>query len=82
MIYNATPQSRTGLSPYYVDTGRVMKLPIDVALSRSELPAVQHFAEDLQQVWKTTQDILKATQERDKTKADATRREANISVGD
>ena len=38
LLYNATPQSRTGHSPYFIATGRQPSLPIDLALQDLRYP--------------------------------------------
>ena len=59
-----------------------MKLPVDLALSRSELPSVENFADNLQSVWDTTRRVMAEVQRGDKDRADRTRRESAVKIGD
>ena len=43
LLYNATPQSETKQSPYFVATGRQLALPVDLALRDLKVPAVSEF---------------------------------------
>ena len=54
MIHNATPQSRTQLSPYKLATGRDLLLPIDLATPAESVPASLEFAEGLATLWQKT----------------------------
>ena len=51
LIHNATPQSRTRLSPYKLATGRDLLLPLDLAVPQESVPASQDFATGLATLW-------------------------------
>lgn len=81
MIYNATPQSRTRLSPYKLATGRDVLLPIDLAVPKESVPASQNFAEGLATLWQSIRQKMTALHQQEKVVADRSRREAGITVG-
>ena len=60
LLYNATPQSRTALSPYQLATGRGIKLPINVAMASVPVPAAQDFAGDLINLWRKNKSKLES----------------------
>ena len=82
LLYNATPQSRTRRSPYFVATGRQPCLPVDLALSDFKVPAVGNFLYRITSLWRTVKAKLIGQSQRDKTAADQVRRSAKISEGD
>ena len=81
LLYNATPQSRTRRSPYFVATGRQPCLPIDLALSDLKVPAVGNFLDRITSMWRTVKAKLIGQSQRDKTDADHARRSAKIKEG-
>ena len=78
MVYNATPQSRTGESPYRVATGRDLHLSIDTVLSSGKVPAATRFSEDLITLWRNCKAKLETVQQQDKRRADRARRKVDI----
>ena len=82
LLYNATPQSRTRRSPYFVATGHQPCLPIDLALSDLKVPAVGNFLDRINSMWRTVKAKLIGQSQRDKTAADHARRLAKIKEGD
>ena len=78
LLYNATPQSRTGESPYFIATGRQPTLPIDLALSDLKVPAVGEFLRDISKLWETIKDKAEEQAGKDKKIADQTRRLSKI----
>lgn len=59
-----------------------MVLPIDLATSDVPVPAAEDFTKELITLWKETKGRLEAQQTKDKKRADRSRRDAGISVGD
>ena len=70
MIHNATPQSRTQLSPYKLATGRDLLLPIDLAAPAESVPASLEFAEGLATLWQKTKLKMEQLHQKEKMVAD------------
>lgn len=51
MMYNSSPQSRTGRSPYEILHGRQMTFPADLDFTGLDVPAVESFAVNLEGIW-------------------------------
>ena len=53
LLYNATPQSQTRKSPYFIATGCQPCLPVDLVLSDLKVPAVDNFLDQITSLWRT-----------------------------
>ena len=51
LLYNATPQSPTGQSPYFVATARQSALPVDLALRDLKVLEVSEFLKKISTLW-------------------------------
>ena len=81
LVYNATPQSRTKISPYKLATGRDALLPMDLAVPQENVPSSLDFAGGLATLWRDVKLKMEQLHQREKVAADASRREAGIIEG-
>ena len=70
LLYNATPQSQTQKSPYFVATGCQPCLPIDLVLSDLKVPAVRNFLDQITSLWRAVKAKLMGQSQHDNTAAD------------
>ena len=89
-IYNSTPHTTTGFSPYYLLFGREPQLPIDLLVSSPETQLQNHSAtgwlkehlKRLQFAHNTAKRRIQEEAERRKKRHDKGRQEPDLKVGD
>ena len=82
MVYNSTPQSRTGESPHLIATGRDLLLPIDTILEANNIPVASQFTQEIRNLWRKCKLRLEQVQKKNKLRADKSRRQVTFGVGD
>lgn len=82
---NSSKQSSTGFSPYYLNYGQEVNLPLDVALQSAKeslVPAAADIIQQLHNDLHTATVNMQKSRDRQKLQADRHRREVKYSVGD
>jgi hypothetical protein len=86
MAYNNSKQASTGFSPYYLNHGRDMTLPLDLAIAdvRRECanPEATQRIEQLHRSLDKAKESIRKAQERQSHYADRHRRDVTFAVGD
>jgi hypothetical protein len=81
--YNNSQQASTLHSPFYLNHGRHPLTPLSSAVaSRSPVPAVTEYVENLQAALRSAQSNISSAQQRMKSYADRKRRDHPFKVGD
>ena len=85
MAYNNSKQTSTGFSPYYLNTGQEMQMPLDLALGAARACKNPEAADRIIELRKNLQlakDSIRKAQQRQGHYADQHRRDVVFKVGD
>jgi hypothetical protein len=86
MAINSSKQSSTGQTPFQLNYGRDISLPLDIALrsaiQQSEVPGAAELIQQWQSNITAARESMQIAQQRQKQEADKHRREVHYKVGD
>jgi Chromo (CHRromatin Organisation MOdifier) domain len=87
MAYNNAKQASTGFSPYYLNSGREITLPLDIALGHAGVvvnnnPEAADRIEQLKKDIEKAKDSIRLAQQRQSKYVDIHRRDITFQVGD
>jgi len=77
---NNFQQSSTKASPYYLNYGMQIKLPIQVNFPATSMPSVKEFAKRMSEMMRSANENLKLAQEKQKKQADKHRHENQVGM--
>lgn len=79
---NNSQSGSTGATPFELNYGRRPRVPGDLALPSSNVPAAQNFSDAMRQRMAHAKKCLRAAQDRQRVATDSCRRDSKFDVGD